>query len=460
MQHLTTALRDRIDTLVDRVAGMPWAEDDTALSTVLAGAHDRTLLDLVEQVGDAARLLDALAVRLCGEVARRSARDAADPLARRMGEATAAALVARTASVPVGRAASWCAVGVPVTGQVTLLGEALLPQRPAVAAALDAGTLNLEAARVILHALDTIAPRASDEAMAGVEEDLIRIAQAHPHSDLVQFCRRVPDVFDPDGAAPREEELRALAGARRIQRPNGMGRYILDADPESDGFLRAAMDAFTSPRRQVVFISADDPALDPDLEDTRTLVQRQLDAFVSMAKQSLKTDEGDTSGTAVTMLVTIDSEALQSGVGAATIAGIGTPISAATARRLACDARILPVVLGGNSQPLDLGQSRRLFSEAQRLAMAVRDGGCRWPGCCEPPSRAEGAHVRPFSLEGPTDLQNGILFCRYHRRRYDNDGWSIVRIGGERHLVPPPWIDASRTPRPMEPPRLRRRRTG
>lgn len=461
MQHPTAALRQRIGALADHVAGLPWAEDGAGLGEVLAGAHDATLLTLVAELGDAARLLDATAARLCGEVARRSARDAVEPLATRMGESNAAALVARTATVPVGRAAAWCAAGLPVTGRTALTGEMLPPARAAVGAALDSGALNLEAARVILETIDTVAPHASGEAVTGLEEKLLRIAKEHPHSDLVQFCRRVPDVFDPDGAEPRENELRARAGARRSERRNGMGgRYVLDTDPESDGYILAALDALIAPRRRVAFVDGDDPTVDPALDDTRTLAQRRLDAFVTMAKQILKADDGDLSGTAATLVVHIDHEALQTGVGSATVSGIATPISAATARRIACEARIIPVVLGGASQPLDLGQSRRLFSEAQRLAMAVRDGGCMWPGCAEPPSRSEAAHVSPWGPDGPTNLANGILFCRYHHRRYDNDGWSITRIDGRRHLVPPPWVDASRTPRLMERPRLPRQRAG
>lgn len=460
MQPPTDVLREQVDALADRIAGLPWAEECAGLDEVLAGAHDGTLLQLTERLGAVQRLLDATAARICGEVARRSASDAAEPLARRLGEKSAAALVARTASVPVGRAAGWCTVGVAITGRTALTGGFLPAARPAVGAALDDGTLALEAARIILDTLDTVAPNATHDDLAGLEGKLVGLAGEYPHSEFVQLCRQVPDVFDPDGAEPREEELRRLAGARTIKRRDGGYRTIIDHDPESAGFVLTALDALTAPRRTVTFLDPDEPALDPLFDDTRTLARRRLDAFVAMAKLSLKADDGDVSGTAATVLVLIDNEALQTGIGSATIAGVDTPISAATARRIACEARILPVVLGGASQPLDLGAGRRLFSEAQRLAMAVRDGGCRWPGCDEPPSRCEAAHVKPWECDGPTDIANGILFCRYHHRRYDNDGWTITTRDGKRHLVPPPWIDASRTPRLIEPPGLPRRRAG
>jgi hypothetical protein len=154
--------------------------------------------------------------------------------------------------------------------------------------------------------------------------------------------------------------------------------------------------------------------------------------------------------------VHIEHEALQTGVGSATIDGVDAPISAATARRMACDAEILPLVLRGKSEPLDLGRGRRLFSAAQRLAMAARDRGCIWPGCPAPPSQCEAAHLTAWWKGGRTDLANGALFCPYHHRRFDTDGWELRAIDGIRHLIPPPWVDSARRPRPVDRPLLPR----
>ena len=73
-----------------------------------------------------------------------------------------------------------------------------------------------------------------------------------------------------------------------------------------------------------------------------------------------------------TVVVRIDLDALKSGVGVAQIDGIDQPVSAATARRMAADAELIPVVLGGESVPLDLGRASRLFTRAQRLALQQR----------------------------------------------------------------------------------------
>jgi Domain of unknown function (DUF222) len=144
------------------------------------------------------------------------------------------------------------------------------------------------------------------------------------------------------------------------------------------------------------------------------------------------------------MNVTMSLESLLSGLGAAQIDGIDEPISARTARRLACDAQIIPIVLGGRSELLDLGHGARLFSEVQRRALSTRDGGCIWPSCSAPPGWCEVAHLKAWALGGRTDLNNGALMCPFHHRRFDHDQWEIEWENGVPYLIPPPWVDPAR----------------
>jgi hypothetical protein len=90
-------------------------------------------------------------------------------------------------------------------------------------------------------------------------------------------------------------------------------------------------------------------------------------------------------------------------VGAGTLDD-GTVVSATTARRLACDAAVLPAVLGGAGQVLDVGRSRRLFTGPLRRALVLRDRGCAFPGCDRPPSWCEAHHLRHWAHGGPTSL--------------------------------------------------------
>jgi hypothetical protein len=94
----------------------------------------------------------------------------------------------------------------------------------------------------------------------------------------------------------------------------------------------------------------------------------------------------------------------------------GTLISASAARRIACQAGILPAVLGGPGQILDLGRHHRFFSDPQRTALAVVYDTCAAEGCDRPFAWSELHHQHPWSKGGPTDLDLAIPLCGYHHR--------------------------------------------
>ncbi|MFT4124288.1 MAG: DUF222 domain-containing protein [Microbacteriaceae bacterium] len=224
--------------------------------------------------------------------------------------------------------------------------------------------------------------------------------------------RRVVADHAPLDAEERERRLRARRGMTVGAAIDGMTRMVIDADPESAGFLLAALGARTALRRDVhrrdvhrrevrfrpsetpgrtsaaaADAAADDPGVGvgtgakPPIDDRRTLAQRRLDALVDVCRESLGRDDGELAGVSVSMLVTVPLEVLVSGVGAGRIAGVDEPVCARTVRRLAAEAEIIPIVLGGDGEVLDAGRSRRFFSRAQHRAMAARDGGCVFPGC-------------------------------------------------------------------------------
>ncbi|WP_158647606.1 HNH endonuclease signature motif containing protein [Actinoplanes sp. ATCC 53533] len=126
----------------------------------------------------------------------------------------------------------------------------------------------------------------------------------------------------------------------------------------------------------------------------------------------------------------------------------GAPISPAEARRLACDAHIVPAVLGGDSQVLDLGRARRLFTGPLRRALILRDHGCAFPHCDRPARWTEGHHLIPWADGGTTTLANASLVCRRHHRLLHNDsGWQ-ARLGPDGHpeFLPPATLDPERRP--------------
>ena len=130
-------------------------------------------------------------------------------------------------------------------------------------------------------------------------------------------------------------------------------------------------------------------------------------------------------GTTTSVMVTLDLDTLLTGIGVATTS-TGDRVTAEQARRLACQARIIPVVLGREGEVLDLGRSARLFSPAQRKALAIRDKQCTTDGCSIPAAWCEAHHWRqPWSSGGKTDLADGKLLCSFHHHRAHDPAWQV-----------------------------------
>ena len=96
---------------------------------------------------------------------------------------------------------------------------------------------------------------------------------------------------------------------------------------------------------------------------------------------------------------------------------------------MACTANIVPAVLGGKSEVLDLGRTSRLFKPAQRKAMIIRDRECRAEGCTIPAAWCEAHHWgRPWARGGQTDLKDGVLLCSWHHHRAHDDTYDASRM--------------------------------
>ena len=413
-----------------------------ALQTVPEGNR----LALLRQVGQCRRLLDAVAARVAGDLDRSDDSQVGDPLPTRMGERSLADVVARESGVGFATAQQWCTVGAAIAPRTSLLGQQLPANYRSVAEAIDAGTLTVEAGSWIVRTVTQLEDVATSEERVAAEQYLVQEAPRLTVRELGRLCGALRDRFDPDGIEPREDRLRAKAGIRETRTKDGMTRWIMDMHPEAEGVIRTAIDAITAPRRSVRF--ADATEFDVAKNDERTLAQKRLDAMMRMAGEYTARDDGVRAGVKVTMVVTCELETLRTGIGRASIFGVDQPISAATARRLAADAQIIPVVMNGVSEILDIGRAKRLFTEAQRVVMAIRDGGCTWPGCEAPASWCEAAHAKnPWATGGRTNIDEGTLLCPFHHHRLDHDGWTFELRNGIPYFLPPPWIDPDQIPR-------------
>ena len=100
-------------------------------------------------------------------------------------------------------------------------------------------------------------------------------------------------------------------------------------------------------------------------------------------------------------------------------------ITAVAAQRITCDPAVSTVLLNSEFVPINLGRTQRLFSPQQRKLLALRDAGCRFPGCDLPPAFTDAHHVVHWGQGGETDMVNALLLCRYHHRAVHEGGWAI-----------------------------------
>jgi hypothetical protein len=242
-------------------------------------------------------------------------------------------------------------------------------------------------------------------------------------------------------------EARAFANRGLWLSRVGPAGWALRADLDADvgASLAAMIDACSRPTAE----TRDLQHPDAGARDTRDPARRRADAFERILRSAAAApDLPEHSGWRPTISVLTDYDALRAqlpGIGG--VLDDGTPLSAAGVRRLACDAGVLPVVLGTDSAVLDLGRSARLVPPGLRRALVVRDRGCAWPGCDRPPGWCDAHHILHWVDGGPTCPGNCVLLCRRHHTLAHRGDWSI-RVGPlGAEFTPPRWVDPERRPR-------------
>ena len=289
-----------------------------------------------------------------------------------------------------------------------------------------AGRVNTEQAEVIARALDALPVDIPNTVKAAAEQRLVDLAAHHDACDLRVLGDRVLDVVAP-AVADAHEAARLEAEERAAAR-----KTMLTMTPDGQGSVHGR---FTVPelhagmlRKQLLALVVHDK---PALASTPTTTGEQVEderpepvkaasavefgaAFCELLER-LDGSQVPEMSTGATVVVTMTLETLAGGLAAATL-DTGDRIAAHTARRLACEAGIIPVVLGGRREVLDQGRRKRLFTRAQRIALATRDRGCTAVGCHTAAWFCHAHHDQPWAAGGATDLTNGRLLCPTHHR--------------------------------------------
>jgi hypothetical protein len=384
--------------------------------------------DLGELIAATSRLQSAAqrhAALGAGEVARRSRPELGlAGFAQRAGHRTAEEFLKAQTGVTGRDAATSVRVGM-LDG---VLGDALRDGRVGVPAA--------EAIRAGLGSPGELPPEVLDQAAARLCDE----AASLDPDRLQRRARELRDELDEAGIGDRERSRRAARSLRLVKQADGMTRIVWLLDPESAAIVTTVYDRATSPRRggpRFVDPAAREKAARV-ADDDRSTEQLASDAFTELLRQAGTIDrEVLLGGEEPAVRVLVSADALVSGNGHGVLEA-GEAVALPTVQRLACAGGVLAIILDGAGQVLDAGRRSRLFTRAQRRMLAVRDGGCMWPGCDRPPSWTEAHHTRRWADGGRTDLADGISLCRHHHLRLHDEGWSITRKAGRYCLNPPP----------------------
>lgn len=344
----------------------------------------------------------------------------------------------------------------PAQATATLRLAADLGNRfPIIADALTDGAISLAQADAIVTGLRRLPTRYTRHDLARCQHEILRFVDELDPAGLRTLAAHLTELIDPDAA--ELDEARRLAREEHDAHRNRSFRLA----PDHHGSVRLSGQL---PVADAALLSAQLEALLPPASayahtgETPGRDARRADALVLLTHTAANSATLPTRGTDRPRVhITLNHDTLITGLGHADvldIPGIDT-LPASAARRLACDAHLIPIVLGSASQPMDVGRADRLFTAAIRAALTERDKGCAFPGCEATPVQCHAHHIIPWCDDGPTELGNGVLLCPYHHRLVEpdpllspEDQWSVhIDPGtGMPWFTPPRHTDPDRQP--------------
>ena len=420
------------------------------------------------------------------------------------GHRSAARLLQEHVRVDGIEAKTWLRHSSLITETPSPSGATVQPVLPATATALGDGTIGGRHLAVIADVMARVSqvPHLGPPVVAETERQVAGLAGLRSPAQLARDGAEILLRLDPDGQLPDEPERPDQQLHLSTGRDGSLAGKFRFADPEAAETVRTALDALTPPP---------DPAGTGPIRD---LAERRADALHDMAADTLglardddptsddtgaelhavssddtpredappddappddappdgassgepggdrsgragtRTQNRTQGGDAVHLTVTVPLEVLEARARDRAAWGLLDSqwgLRAETLRRLACDAEIIPAVLGSRGEILNLGRKTRVVSLAQRRAVIARDRHCAHPGCRRRPRRCRIHHLVPWSWHGPTDLDNLVLLCSYHHHLVHHGGWEIHMRHGIPVFIPPAWLDPLRRPQTNDP---------
>jgi hypothetical protein len=266
------------------------------------------------------------------------------------------------------------------------------------------------------------------------ESRLVGVARRTSPDNFSRFVQQTALRAEHDSGVDTTERQRRRTWLRHwVDSDSGMVRLHGELDPESGlrlvGRLQNAVQTLfnAGEGRDVSYTSSDKPA---------RLNALALVALVCDSPDSnVVSITGGTSRTDVSVVVDIDT--LRRGLHEKSVISTGTDISlpVETVRRLACEARIIPVVMSSTGVVLDMGRATRIATAHQRKALETMHSTCAIPRCAVPVARCEPHHVNYWVSGGPTNLDNLVPLCGEHHRCVHEGGWRVNLDAGTRRVT-------------------------
>ena len=280
-----------------------------------------------------------------------------------------------------------------------------LPKNQVMAAAVCGGTLTVRKAMTALRQLGRVehdlAPGKREEALAS----LTLMAQTGYHAHVVAVGRMLMALVGADHALEdNEAALKTLSSVRLSPLENGMTAISGQLDPEAAAVLSAALDPLRAPN----------PCTENGGRDLRPADRRRAEALIEVCRRATTAGGQAPATSKAQVVVLIGLEQLTDAVRGSGTTLTGEVLSPQAVRKLACDASIIPMILGSQGQPLDVGRTKRLVTPSLLAALWVRDKACTFPGCGRPPNWCDAHHIIHWADGGPTALTNMTLLCAHH----------------------------------------------
>ncbi len=445
------------NTTADRQCGDVWNEvaDDARLAAIdaaidvlasltsdgVAALSDPDLVALTRKTEHASHLIEAVQVTLAEQVRRRSAPYLEEQrLDHKLGATGPGSALMELTGASRSEANKRLRAASALL-QRESLGQAVPPLHPVTGAALIDGRLGVDASLSIVKHLETIADRVDPSDLADAETALVGFAVERGADVIPALAARIRDLLDPDGPEPRDHERRRARFLRLTQQADGMLKIDGLADPESAARLLDALGPVeqTGPSFRTAREIEDDAAADP-----RTVGQKLLDRFVhtvTAGADYLDSNRATRRRRGHRIVVVANWGDLQSGEGVARFLGTNQVIRIERLKEIAASQGangIETALFGDNGRLLALGRRSRAYTQIQRFGLMLRDGPtCARPGCTTPADDCDAHHIREWANGGHTDVDNGVLLCRYHHWLLHHAGGALITSQGRAYYQPP-----------------------